>query len=64
MGPTTDGGVMNTDNHSSDTGEPTGQGDGTAVHQAPVITPLGTLAELTLGAGPGASDGFDGFGGS
>lgn len=33
-------------------------------HEAPVIRPLGTLAELTLGGSPGPSDGFDGFGAS
>ena len=52
---------MTTENPASQTYLPTPDGVG-AGHEAPSIVALGTLEALTLGAGAGATDGFDGFG--
>lgn len=52
---------MNSEHTSTTANDTAPAGHGTA-HAAPVIRPLGTLAELTLGSGVGMADGFDGFG--
>jgi hypothetical protein len=46
------------------TAEPTSAAQVVADYQPPAITDLGTLAEMTLGGGGTAADGFSGAAGS